>query len=100
MSVLAGLGKGDWEEARGCSVCGEGSFCTVTPKKGSPCTPPSTAVRVAYKAFKKPLKDTLADGPDTRVLVGAGAWRTGRTDPEMVIIESELQMVAWEFRKA
>lgn len=52
------------------------------------------------ESFQKPLKDTLADGPDTRVLVGAGAWRTGRTDPEMVIIESELQMVAWEFRKA
>lgn len=34
------------------------------------------------------------------MLMGAGAWRTGGTDPEMVVIESELQTVAWELRKA
>ena len=54
LSVLASLlGKGDPEEAQGCIVCREGSFCMVTPKKGTPCTPPSTGVRVAYKPFKK-----------------------------------------------
>ena len=34
------------------------------------------------------------------MLMSTGAWRTRGTDPEMVVIESELHMVAWELRKA
>ena len=37
---------------------------------------------------------------DTHMLMSTGAWRTRGTDPEMVVIESELHMVAWELRKA